>query len=162
MLMWNWISHACIAWPACTRSLYVYTKISMVLAPEACALLLGYNSCPWWPILNSFVRSITRTYQQTLPPPSFKKCLQKKLLTKVLFYLRKKGKNRVGTSSKNFELTLLYSEPVFELGRFTSMRNFLTRGLEALNFTAGDILIEMKIYRKKCSDKKLGRLVKLS
>ena len=80
----------------------------------------------------------------------------------MLFYLRKKGKNRVGTSSKNFELTLLYSEPVFELGRFTSMRNFLTRGLEALNFTAGDILIEMKIYRKKCSDKKLGRLVRLS
>ena len=29
MLMWNWISRACIAWPACTHSLYVYTKISM-------------------------------------------------------------------------------------------------------------------------------------
>ena len=29
MLMWNWISRACIPWPACTLSLYVYTVISM-------------------------------------------------------------------------------------------------------------------------------------
>ena len=35
MLMWNWISRACIPWPGCTHSLYVYTKISMVNPVEA-------------------------------------------------------------------------------------------------------------------------------
>ena len=29
--MWNWISRACIPWPACTHSLYVYTAISMLI-----------------------------------------------------------------------------------------------------------------------------------
>ena len=28
--MWNWILRACIPWPACTHSLYVYTAISML------------------------------------------------------------------------------------------------------------------------------------
>ena len=42
--MLNWISPACMAWPACTHSLYVYTTISMVGGRNLCCPLAIINA----------------------------------------------------------------------------------------------------------------------